>query len=77
MYLGVVEGVTKNPNLKFFAKAIRLAVLTQTSSCAVERVFSQFKIIIETVGENVFEDMIEIRMLMRNNGDLNTLYCHT
>ena len=36
---------TKNDKLRFFAKAIRLVVLTQLSSCAMERVFSQLKLI--------------------------------
>ena len=43
------------------------------SSCAVERVFSQLKLIVESCGENLMEDMLEIRMLLRNNGDLKTL----
>ena len=42
-------------------------------SCAVERVFSQLKLIVESCGENLMEDMLEIRMLLRNNGDLKTL----
>ena len=36
---------TENPKLKFFAKADRLVVLTQLSSCAIERVFSQLELI--------------------------------
>ena len=51
----------------------RAVVLTQISSCAVERVFSQLKLIVESCGENLMEDMLEIRMLLRNNGDLKTL----
>ena len=36
---------SKNANLSFFEKVIRVVVLTQLSSCAVERVFSQLKLI--------------------------------
>ena len=54
-----------------FRFALRLVVLSQMSSCSVERVFSQLKLIRETCGENMMEDMTEIRMLMRCNGNLN------
>ena len=65
---------SKNPNLTFFAKAIRVVVLTQLSSCAVERVFSQLKLIRDTCGDNMMEDMLEIRMFERCNGNLSELY---
>ena len=54
-----------------FRLALRLVVLTQMSSCAVERVFSQLKLIRDACGDNMFEDMTEIRMFMRCKGDLN------
>lgn len=54
-----------------FRFALRLVVLSQMSSCSVERVFSQLKLVRETCGENMMEDMTEIRMFMRCNGDLN------
>ena len=47
---------TENPKLKFFAKAVRLVVLTQLSSCAIERVFSLLKFIHDACG-NMMEDM--------------------
>ena len=62
---------TKNPKLKFFARAVRAVVLTQLSSCAVERVFSQLKLIHDACGDNMMEDMLEIRMFERCNGDLS------
>ena len=62
---------TKNPKLKFFARAVRAVVLTQLSSCAVERVFSQLKLIRDACGDNMMEDMLEIRMFERCNGDLS------
>ena len=46
----------------------------QLSSCAVERVFSQLNLIIDTCGENMLEDMVEIRMFERNNGDLSFIF---
>ena len=52
----------KNPNLSFFAEAIRVVVLTQMSSCAVERVFYQLKLIQDTCGDNMMENMLEIKM---------------
>ena len=48
--------------------AIRLVVLTQTSSCFIERVFSRLKLIRDAVGDNMLEDMTEIRMLLQCNG---------
>ena len=55
-----------------FRIALRLVVLSQMSSCSVERVFSQLKLIRDACGESMMEDMTEIRMFMRCNGDLNT-----
>jgi len=60
----------ENPKLQFFAQAIRVVVLTQLSSCAVERVFSQLKLIRDACGDNMMEDMLEIRMFELCNGDL-------
>ena len=54
-----------------FRFALRLVVLSQMSSCSVEGLFSQLKLIRETCGGNMMEDMNEIRMFMRCNGDLN------
>ena len=53
-----------------FKTALRLVVLTQTSSCAVERVFSRLKMIRDTCGDRLYEDMLEVRMLMQCNGEL-------
>ena len=53
--------------------AIRLVVLTQISSCAVERVFSRLKLIREVCDERLYEDMTEIRVLLQCNGDLQDL----
>ena len=39
------------------ALAIRLVVLSQLSSCSVERVFSRLSLIRERCGENLYEDM--------------------
>lgn len=45
-----------NPKLAYFALGIRLIVLTQVSSCAIERVFSQLKLIRDVCGDNMLED---------------------
>ena len=55
---------------KYFKVALRLVVLTQVSSCSVERVFSQLKLMRDACGDNMFEDMVEIRMFCMCNGDL-------
>ena len=56
------------------ALAIRLVVLSQLSSCSVERVFSRLSLIRERCGENLYEDMTEIRLFMQCNGNLDDLY---
>ena len=60
-------------NLPAFTLAIRLVVLTQLSSCAVECVFSRIKEIREACKDALYEDMLEIRVLQLCNGDLSSL----
>jgi hypothetical protein len=65
------------PRVKEFpchALALRLVVLAQMSSCSVERVFSRLKVIRERCGDNLYEDMLEIRLFLQCNGDLNDLH---
>ena len=53
------------------APALRLVaplLCQQVSSCAVERVFSQLLNIRQTCGDNMHEDMWEIRMFAQCNG---------
>jgi hypothetical protein len=61
-----------------FSLALRLVALIQVSSCDVERVFSQLKNVVESTGTNMYEDMLEVRMFARCNGDMGkgtlTLY---
>lgn len=59
------------------AVAIRLVVLSRLSSCSVERAFSRLQLINERYGDDLFEDMLEIRLFMRCNGDLQALYENT
>ena len=54
-----------------FRKCLHLVVLSQTSSCAIERVFSRLKMIRDTCGESTYENMAEIRVLMQYNGNLS------
>jgi hypothetical protein len=49
----------------YFKEAVRLVVLVQTSSASIERVFSQVKRILASVGENILEDNLELRLLRR------------
>ena len=58
----------ENSQLSFFAIAIRVVVLTQMSSCAIERVISQLKLIRDACRDNMMEDMLEIRMFEQCNG---------
>jgi len=67
----VTEDSTSSPA---FSKALRLIALIQVSSCAVERVFSQLNMIVETCGCHMLEDMLEVRLFARCNGDLDELF---
>ena len=53
--------------LPHFTFAVRLLALMQPSSCAVERAFSQLKLIVEQTGCNTLADALLLRMLMRCN----------
>ena len=50
-----------------------LIVLIQISSCAVERVFSQMSKVLKTCG-NIYEDVLEVRMFARCNGDMSAVW---
>lgn len=51
----------------YFFSAARLVAIVPLSSASVERVFSQVKFIIETVGINVLEETLETRVMERVN----------
>ena len=53
--------------MTYFFTAARLVVLVPISSAAVERVFSQVKFIVETVGETVLEETLEAHPMERVN----------
>ena len=59
-----------HPTQRFphFATAIRLVVLVQPSSAAIERCFSQLKLIVEETGCAILSDLLRLRMFMRCNG---------
>jgi hypothetical protein len=59
-----------NDDFLYFRTALRLVVLTQVSSCSVERVFSQLKLMRDACQDNMMDDMVEIRMFCRCNGNL-------
>ena len=59
-----------------FSLALRLVVLTQLSSCFVERVFSCLKLIKNPCGGGMLEDHLEMRLFIQCNGDLNELVKH-
>ena len=56
---------TRHHKLTYFSTAASLVVLVQTSSAAVEHVFSQVKFIAETLGERTLESTIEARLMCR------------
>ena len=56
-----------------FAVALRLVVLTQLSSCSVERVFSRLSVIEDVCGGGMLEDALEMRLFLQCNGDLNEI----
>ena len=64
----------RKDNYPFHGLAIRLVVLAQLSSCSVERVFSKLERIRKATGENMKEDMCEIRLLLQCNGTLDDMY---
>ena len=53
--------------LTYFFIAARLVALVPISSAAVERVFSQVKFIVETLGVSVLEETLETRLMERVN----------
>jgi hypothetical protein len=57
-----------------FCYEVRLVVLSQLSSCSVERVFSRLQHVRNCCSDSLYEDMLEIRMLSQCNGDLSTLH---
>ena len=52
---------------KYWSKAARLVALVQTSSARIERVFSQLKLILETIGFSALEKTVEGRLFTRVN----------
>ena len=54
-----------------FYKAVKLIAVTQVSSAAAERVFSQLTFIRRAVGDKTLQDMMELRTFIRCN---NTKY---
>ena len=57
-----------------YRNSLRIVVLTQLSSCAVERLFSQIKHIVDSVGHNTTEEITGLRMFLTRNGDFNVYH---
>ena len=57
----------KGSKLHYFFSAACLVAIVPLSSASVERVFSQVKFIIETVGQSVLEETLETRVMERVN----------
>ena len=58
---------SKHTKLTYFFTAARLVALVPVSSAFVERVFSQVKFIIESVGQSLLEETLEARVMERVN----------
>ena len=56
-----------------FSEGNRDIFLSQMSGCAVERVFSQLKLIRDACGDNLMEDTLDTRMFERCIGKLNKI----
>jgi len=64
--------VIKDSSIPTFYEAVRLIAVTQASSAAAERVFSQLTFIRRAVGDATLKDMMELRSFIRcNNGYVN------
>jgi hypothetical protein len=57
--------INKRIHFNYMTVAVALTVLVQTSSAAVERVFSQLKLIIDACGQNTLADLMELRLFRR------------
>jgi hypothetical protein len=57
--------VSKRSQFNYMTVAVALIILVQTSSAAVERVFSQLKLIIEACGQSTLSDLLELRLFKR------------
>ena len=55
------------------AFVIRLVVLSHLSIYAVEQVLYRLKNIRDACGDNIFEDIDELRVILQCNGDLEDL----
>ena len=54
-------------NFTYLSLVARLVVLIPITSTSVERVFSQVKFIIETIGERGLQETLELRVMERVN----------
>ena len=50
---------------EYIPVALRLVALVPPSSCGIERVFSQLKLVLDSCGDNVLESYLESRLFER------------
>jgi len=67
--------ITNEAEFPCFSLALKIIGTLQVSSCAVERVFSQLQVICDVCGDKLYEDILEVRMFARCNGNLSGLWC--
>lgn len=62
------------PEFEDFATAVRLVGLVQVSSASVERLFSQLKLVVDSVGQSMLEETLEARLFVLENMIPNGVY---
>jgi len=67
--------ITNEAEFPCFSLALKIIGTLQVSTSAVERVFSQLQVIREVCGDKLCEDILEVRMFARCNGNLSDLWC--
>jgi len=56
----------KKSKIQFLHQALTLILVVQTSSCSVERLFSQVQYITRACGHAMLESTLEVRTIMRH-----------
>ena len=62
--------LSDNSRILHISQALRLVVLAQPSSASVERVFSQLQYIRRICGDQLLEDLLNLRLIIRCNAGL-------
>jgi hypothetical protein len=69
----IEKGGTRSGEISAHPFELRFVALKQFSSCSVERVFLRFKLIRDTFGDNMKQDMIEFRLFIQCNDEVRDI----